>query len=105
MNRQGWLSEEQAHAIAGAFLRIKDQYDSLHPRELWHAKWPTLAGDLGLLISEVDRLYDLSLAQATLLRDAGLVLFNMPKVTDEHWYQQAKAVMNRIDDSLPGGIP
>jgi hypothetical protein len=38
-------------------------------------------------------------------RDAGLVLFNMPATDDEHWYQRAKAVMNQIDEVVPGGIP
>jgi hypothetical protein len=34
--------------------RVKAQRNALHPRELWHAKWPTLAADLDQLIQDAD---------------------------------------------------
>lgn len=37
---------------------IKQRLDSLHLRELWHAKWPTLAADLTWLVRELERLQD-----------------------------------------------
>jgi hypothetical protein len=40
---------------ADTIVEIKATFDSLHPRELWHEKWPALADHLGWLIAEVDR--------------------------------------------------
>jgi len=49
-------TDAQARSRAATFVEIKAQFDSLHPRELWHEKWPNLAGHLDFLLGEVDRL-------------------------------------------------
>jgi hypothetical protein len=40
---------------ADTIVEIKATFEELHARELWHEKWPALAGHLGWLIAEVDR--------------------------------------------------
>lgn len=38
-------------------------------------------------------------------RDAGLVLYNVPRTDDRDWNWRVNAVLTLIDEILPGGIP